>query len=419
MLGGETLGRRTGRRGGLALVGLCVGCNLVFGTEGLETESDGSTGDATATAGTGEGAACVTTPIATFNTGAPEATVSALLAVDDDPAGSLIVAGTTTMELNLGGQCEALMPSETVGFVARFSVDGECLAAGTIGAPSGFTLLAADYNATLRSVAVGGLHGGDPYMAKGSIDELGALAEVDPFETNGLVRALDLRDDDTIVATGECFGIGVLVADGEDTNCVVYPETIMLASGVLEDAAGIFIAGSYSSSAEDPLPPAAIGDEGVFVARLTGADLALRPVEGLSGAFPLDNWYRTSVAFAGDGDGKLAVGAVSDGALKIVELDAATLDVTGDRTFAAGCDPLFASDLIATPGGWAIAGGARDNDSPGCRALGVWGDGDPLLELPFANPSAEGPRPRIAAGCFGIAAATASPSTLYLEYATP
>ena len=211
------------------------------------------------------------------------------------------------------------------------------------------------------------------------------------------------------------------VVDGDDANCVLHPETILLASGVVENDAGIFIAGSYNSSAEEPLPPAAVGEEGVFVARVTGADLALKRVEGLSGVFPLDNWYRTSVAFAGDGDGtRLAVGAVSDGALKIVELDAATLEVTGDKTFNPGCDPLFASDLIATPqGGWAIAGGALDNDSPGCRALGVWGGGDPLLDLPIANPSTEGPRPRIAAGCFGIAAATASPSTLYLEYTTP
>ncbi|MEZ4383821.1 MAG: hypothetical protein R3A79_20985 [Nannocystaceae bacterium] len=407
------------RRGWASAAALCLGCNLVFGTEGIGTESDGATDGATA--GTGEpGAPCVLTPKSAFNTGAPEAAVSALLAVDDDPQGSVLVAGTTTKELNLGGACGTLMESERAGFVARFSVDGECLDAATLAASGGFTLLAADYNASLGGVVVGGNRGGDPYVLKGALDDLSGLAIVDPpFEVSGLVRAVKLRDDDTIIATGECYGVGALTVDGDDVNCVVYPNTILIASGIVENDAGIFIAGGYSSATDETLPQANVGEEGVFIARLTGADLAIKRVEGLSGAFPVDNWYRTSVSLAGAGD-TLAIGATEAGLLKIVELDAATLTPGADKTFDTGCETIFASDLIATPGGgWAIAGGAGQNASPGCRALGIWGGAESIVDLPLANPTTEGPRPRIAAGCFGVAAATASPSTLYLEYTTP
>ena len=361
--------------------------------------------------------------------GIPGTTVTALVPVTDDEQGSILVVGYTKGTLQLG--CSSLTPSEQVGFVARIGAKGECLQQVSVDVEGG-TLLAADYLEATGQVIVAGQRGSTdglpPFLAVASLANLSFTPLKLAAAGLPVVRAVRFRDAGQVVAVGNCgpFGTSRLyleIADPTDTStgvqldCTLFPAMLYPADLVARPDR-VYIAGGYTGVLPGlPLQSEEFG-QGVYVAEvLDGGGTTYAPVSDVVSVGAGDNDARKVVHLAWRDD-RLAVAArtKADGTkLGVVELDPATLSAGATVEVATGCASAYASDLVAGPEGWYVGGGGKAS-AAGCHVVARW-DGKnqaEVLPLPLAGP-VMGPRPQLATGCFGLAAATTSATTLYLE----
>ncbi len=365
--------------------------------------------------------------------GLPGATVTALVPISDDEDGSILVVGYTKGALQLG--CSNLTPTGQVGFVARIGATGECLQQVTVDVDGG-TLLAADYldkrvvptGQVIVAGQRGGVDGLPPFLAVASLEDL-AFSPLQ-LAPAGLpvIRAVRFRDAGQVVAVGNCGPGGgsrlhLEIADPTDTStgvqldCTLFPSLLYPADLVVRPDR-VYVAGGYTGVLPGlPIQSEEFG-QGVYVAKvLDGGGTTYAPVSDVVSVGAGDNDARKVVHLAWRDD-RLAVAArtKADGAkLGVVELNPATLGAGATAEISTSCASAYASDLVAGPEGWYLGGGGKAS-AAGCHAVARW-DGKNLAEvqaLPLAGP-VTGPRPQLAAGCFGLAAATLSATKLYLE----